>query len=689
MNIRKSNLILQTVLFLMLSAKVIAGPPYDHSTPPALPSQLQIQPRIHIKDDEKALHIVTGNNDPDIVTKTYILKNADPEELRPYLRTAATTNSIKDDTTKVECIKYADGTGALIVSAEEYRFGKQRNGMGFDEIIERLDQPKISSSSGMLRFVYFPKYNSAQWIYDSLKNVGLNLKNDSVELEAGKDKVFIDHDLNALLFYTPDYNVKNIYEMIQYYDTPINEVDVKYTIYELETENDGSIGADFQAWKNGPGQDLFAVASRYGHGWDFLNNLPSTPLLKGSHTQFIKFSPKWNSKYFDFLVAKSRASIITSGEMALMNNLPGYVQSTIRVPGFQDGAKFSNIDTLSYIRVTDARVFPSGANPPVNDNTGLSNNRYRFTGYDQKGELVTLTWNDGTIGAAVPSAGFYRGDIVITRVYDGNRYYYTAEVNPGEASAQGAKFVRQRDVRDATGNAFGLEDMGYKVDNLSSAVFERAASTLVNADATAAGAPATATIYTYAWVVQTNWATDENYTIYRDVARDTGINSYGFTLSMTPIICESATELEIDMVNTSLIGFRDNGFPRTSKSEVNTRVLVSNQGNKFVIGGLEKKDIVRSVSKVPWLGDIPVIGWALGSETETTKTTQLVAVIECVPNKPETALPAKFAKDIKELKEKNDKAGVKAGPIDENDYGFDQYLLDPEKKGIDTPPWKY
>ena len=209
------------------------------------------------------------------------------------------------------------------------------------------------------------------------------------------------------------------------------------------------------------------------------------------------------------------------------------------------------------------------------------------------------------------------------------------------------------------------------------------------ADATAAGAPGAATVYTYSWIPLTNWATDLGYTVYRDAERDTAINGYGFKLSMKPIVCGDAATLDVQMANTSLIGFTSNGHPRTSKSEISTKVMVGTRGNKFVIGGLEKKNVVRSVNKVPWLGDLPVIGWALSSESEVTKTSQLVAVLECVPVMPDSVLPQNVADDVKELKGKLDQAGVRAGPIDQNDYGFDQYLFDSEKKGVDDAPYAY
>ncbi len=660
-------------------------------TPQPMPSQMQLQPTILINDQTKSLHVINENNDPDVVTRTYIMKNADPEELRPYLRTAARMNRIKDDTTKVECIRFNDGTGGLVVSAEDFRFLPQQHGMSFDEIIEALDQPGITSASGTYTYVYFPKFNSATWLYQKLYDVGLNHPDDPDELEGGKDKTFVDKELNALLLYVPYYNVKNINDMIKLYDVPIGEVLVKYTVYELDCENDGAMGVDFQAWKNGPGRDFFAIASRYAYGWDVITNMPGIPDSMDSHTQFVKFSPKWNTKYLDFLTAKGKASIITSGQISLQNNQEGYVESLNGVTGFGDGKKIPNYGLMSYIRVTDARVFPAGANPPVNDNNGLASNRYRFVGYDEKGEQVTLTWNDGTIGAAVPPAGFYRGDIMISRFYDGGRYIYTVAVNESEAAAQGAHFVKVRDERDLAGNIGGLQNIGYKVNNLYNVTFDRAMGQLVAADATTAGAPATSTVFYYTWVPQSNYVEDQSYMIYRDTEVDTYVKTYGFTLKMTPVVCEDASKINVHMTNTSLIGFTGDGFPRTSFSEVSTDVLVSHRGNKFVIGGLEKKNIVKSVDKVPWLGDLPIIGWALGSEKEVTKTSSIVAVLECTPVLPQTRVAEnqEIEKEIRALKAKLEKSGMKAGPIDMNDYGYDQYIFDKNKKGVDKPPYAY
>jgi hypothetical protein len=274
----------------------------------------------------------------------------------------------------------------------------------------------------------------------------------------------------------------------------------------------------------------------------------------------------------------------------------------------------------------------------------------------------------------------------ITRMFDGARYYYYLELNENEASSQKAQFVLLDYYRDSAGALPAVSqsanyNLGYKVKcyNLK---LERLTATLAGVGG---GAPVAAggDVFNYSWVNYAKWDSSENFQIQRDVSRDTAIDGYGFVMNLRPVTCEKSSTLEISMANTSLIGFQDNGAPRTSKSEMSTKVMVNNNGSQFVIGGLEKKSIVTSVNKLPWLGDIPGLGWLLGSESPTTKKSQLVAVIECTPVMPETRVMAQVRKEIDEMTEKIVSAGEK---FKANEVGYDQYLLDGDKKGIDPLP---
>jgi len=642
-------------------------------TPYALPSQMQTHLRVDVKEDTKELIITQDDNDPDIITKAYVLKHADPYELRPYLRTAARSESIKGDKAKVECIKYNDGTGIIIVSAEAYRFGKQENGMGFDEMIEMLDKPNITSSSGSESLVYFPKYNDAKWLADKVKKVGMNLSNDDKELDGGKDKVVVDPGLNGLLFYTPVYSIKNIKDMLKIFDLPTPEVKIKYTVYELANEDDGTLGVDFQAWKNGPGSDIFSVASKFTNGWDAVKNIAQTPAINDTRTQFFKFSPRWNSKFLDFLAVKGKASVITSGELSVMNSKEGIIETTTKIAGFRDGAKFANIETFGYYKLTDARIYDGNTDIFADDTDGLDAGRYRLKAVDEKGNNVTISLQNRAVPAGQGGgANPYRGDMTITRVFDGNRYYYGIQLDEDAARAQGVVLLRYR--RDNQTN-LEYEAIGYRVEGLSSVSLEVAVST------SAVSAIASDFVYKYEWQkVSLSFSTDQSDTIYRDVARITGVDGYGFFLSVIPNVSDETTIVDLYMNNTSLIGFDDAGKPRTAKSEVQNKFMINNKGGRLVVGGIDKHAVVRSVAKVPYIGDIPILGWLLSSESEVTKKNQIVAVLDCETVMPENGLSQEDLSTISEIKEKLNKDGKS------NKYGFDQFLLDEEKKSFDPLP---
>ena len=131
--------------------------------------------------------------------------------------------------------------------------------MGIDSIVAHLDKPGMRNSSGQPKFIYFPANRPASELNTMIKNVGANMSDDTVELIGGKDKVAVDKGLNCLFFNTALYSRKNIEDMLKLYDVPHPEVRVKYMIYEIYAENDGRLGADFQAWKNNDGADFSAA----------------------------------------------------------------------------------------------------------------------------------------------------------------------------------------------------------------------------------------------------------------------------------------------------------------------------------------------------------------------------------------------------------------------------------------------
>ncbi|DAB29469.1 MAG TPA: hypothetical protein CFH84_09270 [Sulfurimonas sp. UBA12504] len=105
----------------------------------------------------------------------------------------------------------------------------------------------------------------------------------------------------------------------------------------------------------------------------------------------------------------------------------------------------------------------------------------------------------------------------------------------------------------------------------------------------------------------------------------------GLTLKIKPRVSSSdKVTLEVEAILESLDS-KGNAVtgeqPITSKQEVKTQAILRH-GENIIIGGLVKNTNINNVSKVPLLGDIPVIGEYLFSSTSTDEEeTNLVVVL--------------------------------------------------------------
>jgi len=106
----------------------------------------------------------------------------------------------------------------------------------------------------------------------------------------------------------------------------------------------------------------------------------------------------------------------------------------------------------------------------------------------------------------------------------------------------------------------------------------------------------------------------------------------GVTLRVTPQISEGDTlrlkifqelsDIDQNLVDSGDFG-TDQGVPLTNTRIENT--LVVNDGATVVIGGLIRNEVQDTETKVPFLGDVPILGWAFKSvDVTTTKQNLLV-----------------------------------------------------------------
>lgn len=78
------------------------------------------------------------------------------------------------------------------------------------------------------------------------------------------------------------------------------------------------------------------------------------------------------------------------------------------------------------------------------------------------------------------------------------------------------------------------------------------------------------------------------------------------------------------------------GAVAVSSRSANTRILVRN-GQTAVIGGIFQNDITNTDTKVPWLGDIPFLGWLFKSNTKRDQRNELMIFLTPrILDRPET-----------------------------------------------------
>ena len=104
----------------------------------------------------------------------------------------------------------------------------------------------------------------------------------------------------------------------------------------------------------------------------------------------------------------------------------------------------------------------------------------------------------------------------------------------------------------------------------------------------------------------------------------------GITLDITPHVSQGGMiRLEIKSEFTKLIEDVTSASldtPTTAKRTAQT-VVTMGSGATVVIGGLIRDDTVKTVKKVPLLGDIPLVGLLFQSQSHHTQKTNLLLFI--------------------------------------------------------------
>jgi general secretion pathway protein D len=128
-------------------------------------------------------------------------------------------------------------------------------------------------------------------------------------------------------------------------------------------------------------------------------------------------------------------------------------------------------------------------------------------------------------------------------------------------------------------------------------------------------------------------ATDEQPTFTTsqgNVSDQTSFNDYekaGITLTISPSISAgNYLKLYVKIEVSSFDEASTLSPPPKSTREIETHVTIPD-GHTMIVGGVLTDNTTKAVSKIPILGDIPLIGWLFRSSSETTRKVNLYVFI--------------------------------------------------------------
>ncbi|MBR1967009.1 MAG: hypothetical protein IKA22_10415 [Lentisphaeria bacterium] len=666
---------------IALTPQAIPGIPRsnNHSTTGGYaPSNVQAQLKINVSDGTKEVKVIRDNNDPFVITKPYMLKNADPYAVRSYLEAAVGAKSVNASPAQVTAVKFSDGIGAVLVSAEEYRFADSEDGKGIDGIVASLDRPGLSYLPDADAHIYFPRISRASNLRDMLLKVGSSSLDPEFEIAPGT--VTVDAELNALVVKANKWNWNDMLTMLKQYDRPIPEFKITYRVLEIYAENDDRIGVDFQSWKNNEGVDLFStgVVARRNWGTFFSSAIEGNG---SNRTSYWNFNPKWNTRYLDFMTSIGKAKCLAQGEMVVQNRKT----STIQVSsGFFYDRTYYTAGAKTIAEGTTEFAYND-----INPDTILRESTSKIVPIDK----LNQAFAKAGVNSYLTKAG-YTMRVMGTQVGTATYYDAIARKTAQELAASKLIVAQAQAAYIAKYAAYGItkttEDAHADLMKSNADYATAYAASLIKDPETLASVANTKTSalskYLTGYVDAAGNRYSGNY--YREdygyVNAAPGIihgwlqypmvtDGFQFNLTVSPVITGKAASMKFDMSGNSLLGWNSDGSARRSKSETSTTVQLPYNDQEFVIGGIRKSESVRSNTGLPFVKDLPVIGRLFSTESESIKQSQLVVLARVEYSNPDSFAGAEIRENLgKIVKGVNKGMNSRVGNMFFGQYGLDE-----------------
>ena len=335
------------------------------------------------------------------------------------------------------------------------------------------------------------------------------------------------------------------------------------------------------------------------------------------------FNPKWNSRYLDFMTSIGKAKILARGEIVAQNR----TVSTVQVASgfFYD------------------RTFYTAGAKSIAEGTG---------------EFAYTDPNPDTI---------LREAVTKIQPYSKLKELYK---EAGSAAILKPDGYTLRTMNTQTGtNTYG---------DVSAKVYGNDARTSPLAKFLTGYVKADGTVVNGAYY-NTNWdnANAAPGVIHGWLQYPMVTDGFKFDLRVTPVVTSKAAKITFDLDSISLLGWNADGSARMSKSQTGTTFQIGTETEEFVIGGIKKSESVRSTAGLPFLKDIPVLGRAVSTESESIKQSQLVVIAKIEYSNPDDVAGEQITEDLgKIVKSVNKGMTSRVGNMFFQQYGLDEDRAD-------------
>ena len=388
-------------------------------------------------------------------------------------------------------------SGKLLVSVPEYQIE------GLDALMEVIDREGLTSSSGDMKLLYRLKHRDA---FDP------GAQAVAVQEGTATTLLLVDGQINGWHLEDTPSGVASVSKAIaDKYDLPTPQMEAHIKVYEVNLNDDGQIGLDYVSWKNGPGRNLGAFGAFAQKEKISTLNEPSALLYHSGKNTHRLPGNSWESTgrngsyfydlpsaYFDFLVTKGEARVVTDSKMTVLDRSTALLEIGERI---------------QYYQVHDIPDLRAGS---------------RLMPLDPYGDLEALV----------------------------------------DTNAAGE-----------TTDDFGV----------------------ILAD-----------------------HPDNRTVVPTTMDRALGEVSTGLFIQFTPTINTEGCAVRFFMSYVNHTGYADDGTPTVASRSLDQLFKIPHDGREITLGGMVRKRRIDSANKMPWLGDLPVLGYLFGGESRLDQKTMVL-----------------------------------------------------------------